>query len=86
MAGVGVSHLLSQHSIKHIMLESRDRIGGRIFSQDLDGVSVDMGAMAVHHPFENNPIKKIMDQIGWKSYNKRYDSKQIMIGPNREID
>lgn len=27
-----------------------------------------------------------MDQMGWKSFNKRYDSKQIMIGPNREID
>jgi hypothetical protein len=51
----------------------------------LDGVSVDMGAMVVHHPHENNPIKKYMDQIGWKYFNKRYDSKQIMIASDTEI-
>jgi hypothetical protein len=44
-----------------------------------------MGAMVVHHPHEDNTIKKIMDDIGWKYYNKRYDLKQIMV-EGKEID
>lgn len=33
-----------------MILESRDRIGGRIASFEFDGVSVEIGASFVHRP------------------------------------
>jgi len=31
-AGLGASYSLTQHKVEHLILESRDRIGGRILA------------------------------------------------------
>lgn len=78
IAGIGASNSLCSRGIEHVLLESRERIGGRILTADLEGVGLDMGAMVVHHPHEDNSIQQLMDSIGWRAYNKRYHSKQIL--------
>jgi phytoene dehydrogenase-like protein len=41
------------------MLESRNRIGGRIVSSEFDGIKVELGASYVHCPnYKNNLINK----------------------------
>jgi monoamine oxidase len=37
ISGIAASSLLSKNGIKHIILESRDRIGGRILAADFNG-------------------------------------------------
>ncbi len=44
-----------------------------------------MGAMIVHHPYENNPIRELMDRMNIKYSSKDYKSQQIMVGLNREL-
>lgn len=50
MAGIGASRVLTQHKIDHLLVDSRDRIGGRVFSSTFDGVIVEEGASFVHCP------------------------------------
>lgn len=44
ISGIGASKGLSEAGIEHIVLESRDRLGGRICSQKLAGGKVELGA------------------------------------------
>lgn len=67
ISGIGASSILSKAKCDHIILESRDRIGGRIYSKKLDGATIDIGASFVHNPLHNNLIKKVMDDFHWKS-------------------
>lgn len=72
ISGIGASSVLSKHNCPHIILESRDRIGGRIHSKHFDGITIDTGASFVHQPHHNNQIKKIMDKLAWKSHSAQY--------------
>jgi monoamine oxidase len=49
MAGLAAAHhiLTKRPSTKLLVLESRDRIGGRIYSHPLDNGAVDLGARFV---------------------------------------
>lgn len=63
ISGIGASLSLSKQGIEHIILEARDRIGGRILAKELDGVPVHLGASFVHSPHKNNKIAKIMEEM-----------------------
>ncbi len=62
MAGIGASRTLTQRGCPHIILESRDRVGGRIYPNQFAGVEVDIGATFVHCPKKNNPIAQFMQE------------------------
>lgn len=47
-SGIGAAVTLQQHNIPYIVLEGRDRIGGRVYSESIDGVEMDLGACWVH--------------------------------------
>jgi phytoene dehydrogenase-like protein len=67
ISGIGASSTLSKAGRDYIILESRDRIGGRIYSKKLDGVNIDIGASFVHSPLNDNLITKVIEDIGWKT-------------------
>jgi monoamine oxidase len=46
MAGIGASSLLTKQKVPHLMLESRDRVGGRVFSSQFDGVTIEEGPVS----------------------------------------
>lgn len=62
MAGIGASRTLTARGCPHIILESRDRYGGRIYPNMFAGVEVDIGATFVHCPHKNNVIAKFMQE------------------------
>ena len=49
--------------IDHVLLEGRDRIGGRAHTVDLDGVPIDLGCSWIHDPI-GNPLTIFADQAG----------------------
>ncbi len=65
IAGLGASKKLTDHEIPHLILEGRDRIGGRIYSENFDGVEVELGANSIHSS-SNNALNMLMKDIGWK--------------------
>jgi phytoene dehydrogenase-like protein len=72
ISGIAASSILSKADCHHIILESRDRIGGRIYTKKFDGVTIDIGASFVHSPLHNNLIKKIIDDFHWKTQTADY--------------
>lgn len=76
-AGIAAAHELSLRHIKVIVLEARDRIGGRVWSdRRSDNQSVDLGAGWIHG-VRRNPVYRLVekqditvtetdyDNIGW---------------------
>jgi polyamine oxidase len=57
-AGIGAGVTLSRNGLKYVVLEARERIGGRIMSTKVSEIELDMGACWVHSYSKANPICK----------------------------
>src|SRR5262245_56890214 len=60
-AGLTAANALRNAGIDHVVLEGRDRIGGRAYTVDLDGVAIDLGCSWIHDPI-GNPMSTFADQ------------------------
>ena len=63
IAGLTVANALAQAGVACVVVEARDRIGGRLHTIDLAGCPVDMGGSWIHHPI-GNPLRAFADQVG----------------------
>jgi monoamine oxidase len=55
IAGLTVANALSHAGVECVVLEARDRIGGRLHTVDLGGCPVDLGGSWIHTP-DGNPM------------------------------
>jgi monoamine oxidase len=56
ISGIGASRTLSKQGVSHLILESRDRFGGRIYPNNFAGCNVEIGATFVHCPKQHNNL------------------------------
>ena len=63
ISGLAAAHTLANHGLDVTVLEARDRIGGRIWTDRGLGTAVDLGASWIHGT-EGNPIMKLVDAVG----------------------
>ncbi|GFG53616.1 hypothetical protein CQY20_12540 [Mycolicibacterium agri] len=63
IAGLAAATRLSQAGVTCVVLEARDRIGGRLHTIDLAGTPVDPGGSWIHHPI-GNPLTALCDSHG----------------------
>ena len=50
ISGIGASTILTDNNKKHLIIEARDRIGGRIGKGNFSGITIDIGANFIHSP------------------------------------
>ena len=62
-AGLTLANALRNAGVDHVLLEARDRIGGRAYTADLGGVPIDLGCSFIHEPI-GNPMARFADQAG----------------------
>ena len=62
-AGLTLANALRNAGVDHVLLEGRDRIGGRAYTADLGGVPIDLGCSFIHEPI-GNPMARFADQAG----------------------
>lgn len=67
ISGIGASKTLTEAGIPHIILESRDRYGGRIYLDRFAGVTVDIGATFIHSPGSGNQIYQFVKSSNMKT-------------------
>jgi len=60
IAGLAAASRLRRAGIECVVLEARDRIGGRLHTIDLAGTPVDLGGSWIHHPI-GNPLSAFCD-------------------------
>lgn len=63
IAGLTVANALTHTGVEVVVLEARDRIGGRLHTVDLGGTPVDLGGAWIHTP-DGNPMTTLADRIG----------------------
>ena len=64
VAGLNAARCLNQEgNLKVVVLEGRERIGGRILTWETEGVSVDMGASFIHGKMILTDTKKIVNPV-----------------------
>jgi monoamine oxidase len=89
--GAGVAGLAAGEGLRKelpglslVVLEARDRIGGRTWTQEFDSVSLDMGATWIHGG-KNNPIAKMANRSRIKLMADKDDDFVLMDEGGNEI-
>jgi monoamine oxidase len=75
--GAGIAGLSAARELDHLkrsnlVLEANDRIGGRAFSADIAGASIDYGG-AWLHGIATNPLTPLVDALGFKRIRTNLD-------------
>ncbi len=69
ISGMAAAHRLQQRGKKVVVLEARDRIGGRVWTdRNALGFPFDMGAGWIHGPSPQNPLTKLAQDAGARTY------------------
>jgi len=63
MAGVSAARALTDAGVACVVLEARDRLGGRLHTVDVGGAPVDLGGSWVHTPV-GNPLTAVAERHG----------------------
>ena len=62
-AGLTAANALRSAGVEHVLVEGRNRVGGRAHTRDLDGVPVDLGCSWITAPI-GNPMLRFARQVG----------------------
>jgi polyamine oxidase len=63
MAGLTAARALHEDGVNVTVLEARDRLGGRVWTQDVEGVSIELGAW-FFHGVKGSPLADFSDAEG----------------------
>lgn len=91
VVGAGVSGLKAARDLHDAgwsvtVLEARDRIGGRIHTDESAlGVPIDLGASWIHGLGDENPIARIARAEGWRLAPTDYDDWTLYDATGREV-
>lgn len=83
VVGAGIAGLAAASELRAkgyddvIVLEARDRIGGRIWTASIGGYPIDLGASWIHG-VDGNPINSIAAENGIQTIPTDYDNKTIL--------
>ena len=76
ISGLAAAEKLHQKNYNILILEARDRIGGRIWSVKPWGSNLDLGASWIHG-IDNNPLSKLIEQGTIKTLATSYNSEDL---------
>ncbi|KAL9357794.1 hypothetical protein Peur_051047 [Populus x canadensis] len=74
IAGVAAARALHDASIQVVLLESRDRLGGRVHTDFSLGFPVDLGASWLHGVCKENPLAPLIGRLGLPLYRTSGDN------------
>ncbi|XP_051134744.1 polyamine oxidase 2-like isoform X2 [Andrographis paniculata] len=73
-AGIAAARALHNASFQVILLESRNRIGGRVHTDYSFGFPVDLGASWLHGVCKDNPLAPVIGKLGLPMYRTSGDN------------
>ena len=68
ISGLAAANSLQARGAKVIILEAKNRIGGRLYTDNVLGAPFEVGAGWIHGPSNRNPIKKLANKIKSKTF------------------
>ena len=87
IVGAGASGLTAATRLKAagrtvVVLEARDRAGGRLWTDDVDGAMLEIGGQWVSP--DQDALIETLDELGLETYPRYREGVNIYIGPNGE--
>jgi len=86
MAGLGAAATLAEAGASVVVLEARERVGGRIWTSRATGVPIDMGASWIHGASDDNPITELAERAGAETIDTDYDNVVVFDHDGSEVD
>jgi polyamine oxidase len=83
MSGLAAARRLADAGMDVTVLEARNRIGGRTWTDTSLGVPIDLGGAWIHGP-ENNPLTELADQAGARRVATDFD-RPVVFQDGREL-
>ncbi|MFM9140633.1 MAG: flavin monoamine oxidase family protein [Solirubrobacterales bacterium] len=73
MAGLGAARVLKDRRIDVVLLEARERIGGRVHTVERFGTKIDLGASWIHDS-RGNPLTEVAKRAGLQTVPTDYEA------------
>jgi len=84
LAGLGAASVLKKQGYEPIVLEARDRIGGRVRTIDHFGTKLDLGAAWIHDS-KTNPLTGVAQKAGLQTVATDYDLVELRTGDGANV-
>lgn len=80
-AGASAALRLAKHGIATLLLEARDRVGGRVYTQEVAGHPVDVGGSNIHgYQRSDNPARQLAEELGIKCHIPQSGGPRVFFG------
>ncbi len=80
IAGLAAANALVHAGVPTLVLEARDRIGGRLHTADVGGSPIDLGGSWIHSP-RGNPLSAWAEQVGVERRPAEITSGMVGVDP-----
>lgn len=84
-AGLAAANKIASAGVDVKVVEARDRIGGRVWTDDSWGLPLDLGASWIHG-VKGNPLSELVSKIEAERKKTDYDSYRVRSGGGRIVD
>ncbi|GAA1739939.1 NAD(P)/FAD-dependent oxidoreductase [Aeromicrobium alkaliterrae] len=79
-AGLTAATRLRAAGLSVLVLEARDRVGGRLWTQDVDGATLELGGQWVSS--DQTALIETLDELGLETYERYREGESVYVGPD----
>ncbi|WP_426188537.1 flavin monoamine oxidase family protein [Microbacterium sp. TWP3-1-2b2] len=82
-AGLTAANDLRKAGLSVAVLEARDRVGGRLWTDVIDGAMLEIGGQWVSP--DQDALKETIEELGLATYSRYREGESVYIGPSGEL-
>src|SRR6478736_9998651 len=82
-AGTTAANELKKAGLSVVVLEARDRVGGRLWTDVIDGAMLEIGGQWVSP--DQQALIDTIDELGLETYSRYREGDSVYVGPTGEV-